>query len=228
MRPILQYIDLINIQVIESNEPLCVVQTVVPEITCIYEKPDMAKYLGEQFVLRDGTVKRLKLAAKDLRGRNPNYRLRLTYGYRHPDIQRVYLEKRKREVIERFPDLTKQELIAKTHLLTASPDVAGHPTGGAIDITITDPNEILDMGGRIADFSNACIETFAPGLTDEQTANRALLRDILMQQEFAPFDGEWWHFSYGDREWAAYYGKPNAIYDQIAYGNKKKSRFPSD
>jgi D-alanyl-D-alanine dipeptidase len=34
---------------------------------------------------------------------------------------------------------------------------------------------------------------------------------------FAPFDGEWWHFSYGDKEWAAYYNKPNAVYEQIDF-----------
>ncbi|MDR3125675.1 MAG: hypothetical protein LBU20_01195 [Candidatus Nomurabacteria bacterium] len=27
----------------------------------------------------------------------------------------------------------------------------------------------------------------------------------MMSQGFAPYDGEWWHFSYGDREWAAWY-----------------------
>jgi D-alanyl-D-alanine dipeptidase len=41
---------------------------------------------------------------------------------------------------------------------------------------------------------------------------------------FAPFDGEWWHFSYGDREWAYFYKKKNALYGQIKVGrlgNKK-------
>ncbi len=32
--------------------------------------------------------------------------------------------------------------------------------------------------------------------------------------EFAPFWGEWWHYSFGDCEWATYYEKPNAIYSQ--------------
>jgi D-alanyl-D-alanine dipeptidase len=36
-----------------------------------------------------------------------------------------------------------------------------------------------------------------------------------MRQGLAPFDGEWWHFSYGDREWAKYYEEEAAaIYDQ--------------
>jgi D-alanyl-D-alanine dipeptidase len=32
---------------------------------------------------------------------------------------------------------------------------------------------------------------------------------------FAPFYGEWWHFSYGDREWAAVYGEPAALYGPL-------------
>ena len=42
-----------------------------------------------------------------------------------------------------------------------------------------------------------------------------LLRKIMMQVGFAPYDAEWWHFSYGDREWAFYCKKPYALYDQI-------------
>ena len=68
-------------------------------------------------------------------------------------------------------------------------------------------------GCKIADFSSNLIKTYAEGLTNEQIQNRALLRDLLLRQGFAPFEGEWWHFSYGDREWAAYYNKDNAIYD---------------
>lgn len=221
MRPILQYIDLTNIRVIESNEPMVIVQILAPEMVCEYEKMDMTPYLGNQFALREGVVKRLKQAAADLSNRRPHCRLLLAYGYRHPDVQRSYFDERKKQVAQHNPLLSKEDLIAHTHLLTASPDVAGHPTGGAIDITIEGLNGSLNMGSRIADFSNEKIKTFAPGLTDEQVANRALLRDVLLLQGFAPFDGEWWHFSYGDREWAAYYNKPNAIYDQIIFKGKK-------
>ena len=123
--------------------------------------------------------------------------------------------------MEQNPRLTKDELRSKTHLLTASPDIAGHPTGGAIDITIAFDGKDADMGSGIADFTSDKIETYTEGLSDEQRANRALLRDVLMGAGFAPFDGEWWHFSYGDREWAAYYHQPNALYDQIIYEHKK-------
>ena len=60
---------------------------------------------------------------------------------------------------------------------------------------------------------------FAPGITEEQRENRLLLRRVMKEQDFAPFDGEWWHFSHGDREWAALSAAPLAKYQQIDIQN---------
>jgi D-alanyl-D-alanine dipeptidase len=49
-----------------------------------------------------------------------------------------------------------------------------------------------------------------------------LLRSVMLQAGFAPFDGEWWHFSYGDREWAYYYKKKYALYSQVSLSSLKK------
>jgi D-alanyl-D-alanine dipeptidase len=45
----------------------------------------------------------------------------------------------------------------------------------------------------------------------------------MLQEEFAPFDGEYRHFSYGDKERAYYYQKPYAIYNQIDTKKAKDS-----
>ena len=97
------------------------------------------------------------------------------------------------------------------------PEVAGHPTGGAVDIRIIDANgKPLDMGTDIHDFvKNSYVHT--PFISKEAWHNRQLLRLCMLTAGFAPYDGEWWHFSYGDREWARYYGKLDAIYDQIVF-----------
>ncbi len=42
-----------------------------------------------------------------------------------------------------------------------------------------------------------------------------LLRRAMAQAGFAPFNGEWWHFSYGDREWAAVWNAPFALYTHL-------------
>ena len=49
--------------------------------------------------------------------------------------------------------------------------------------------------------------------------NRMLLRAVMMSAGFAPFVGEWWHFSYGDKEWAKYVGNEVAPYDQLDFNS---------
>lgn len=125
-----------------------------------------------------------------------------------------------------YPSLSNEELDSLTHNFIAAPSVAGHPTGGAVDVTIVDSfgNE-LDMGTKIADFKNPeKIKTFAKGLSKEQKKNRLLLHNILVREGFAPFYGEWWHFSYGDREWACFYKKKKTLYSPIKFKIKKLSK----
>lgn len=218
-KPILQYTDLITVPVRDNGEPLLDVKNFLPEVVCEYQKQDMIPYVGDRFFLRKNVIERLQRAITDLKNERPDLRFKLVYTYRHPEIQTRYFEARKKQLQLSEPHLTENELRNRAHLLSASPDVAGHPTGGAIDVTLIDgQGKEVDMGTAIADFSQGKkIETFCP-LIDQQTQeNRLLLRTALMKQDFAPFDGEWWHFSYGDREWAKYYKKDCAIYDQIVY-----------
>ena len=94
--------------------------------------------------------------------------------------------------------------------------MAGHPTGEAIDLTITCDGKEVDMGGKIADFSvPELLPTYSQQITIEQSNWRIFLHDLMVAEGFAPFYGEWWHFSYGDREWAVFYEHPAAIYSPI-------------
>jgi D-alanyl-D-alanine dipeptidase len=59
--------------------------------------------------------------------------------------------------------------------------------------------------------------TFSPYISRQARDNRLLLRAAMTNAGFTPFDGEWWHFSYGDKEWAAYSGQPTAKYEQVEF-----------
>ncbi len=85
-----------------------------------------------------------------------------------------------------------------------------------IDVAIYDKLEkkFLDFGTELLDFSTEKCFTFSDEISDEAKKNRMLLRDIMMEVWFAPYDGEWWHFSYWDVEWACFYWEDNAIYGQ--------------
>ena len=103
------------------------------------------------------------------------------------------------------------------HEKIAVPLVSGHPTGGAVDTAIYDnkENKILNFGSEILDYSTTQCYYENENISKEAKENRELLRKSMMEEGFAPYDGEWWHFSYGDKEWAFYYNKKKALYNQV-------------
>jgi len=222
-RKIITYQELAAISEGENKEPLVDVRRYDPTIIAQYKKKDMLFYTGERIFVRDTVARKLARANRTLR-KIGKFRLEVVYGYRHPDVQKKYFEQRRAELRASRPSLTDEELDILTHNFIAIPSVAGHPTGGAIDVTIVDAvGDDLDFGTQIADFKNTeRIKTFAKALSNKQKKNRLLLHDILVREGFAPFYGEWWHFSYGDLEWACFYGKTKSIYSTIKFKVTRK------
>lgn len=181
-----------------------------------YNKDDMRKHTGDVIYVRDILARKLALVNQSL---PKGYRLKVVYGYRHPEVQQKYFMRMKKSVKKRYPDLTGDALKSYVHNFIAVPEVAGHPTGGAVDLTIIQKDgKELDMGTAIAEYIEPDkIKTFSDDLTPYQIKNRMLLHDLMVQQDFAPFYGEWWHFSYGDREWAIFYDRGRALYGSVDF-----------
>ncbi len=208
--------DLLKVTIIEKEEKMVNISKILTDCICLYEKNDMIPYLGSDLWIREEVAKKLDKISKKLKRERKDYKLKIVYGYRHPEVQEKYFTQRKITEKKLHPDLGERELIELTHKKVAFPEVAGHPTGGAIDLTITTPTGDLDMGTKIADFSDPeKIKTYTNSVSENQKANREILHDLMAEEEFAPFYEEWWHFSYGDREWAWFYDKADAIYDTI-------------
>ena len=169
----------------------------------------------EIFTLREGVVARLTSAASYL---PDGYKLGIGYGYRRLSVQQRIFEKVLAQIVLANVDVVSTDLLEMTHNFIAVPEVSGHPTGGAVDVTlVTIDGDQLDMGSPFLDITAEEVQMSWNDaiLNDLQLENRAMLLDEMFRAGFAPFAGEWWHYSYGDREWAAYYDKPNAIYRQI-------------
>ena len=216
LKKIVSYRELKEIVIKDCKEELLEVQKCLPEVLAKYQQSDMYAYTKNSFFLRKSCIKMLKKASDFLKKVLPNAKLLLVYAYRHPDVQQKYFCEQCDLMKQKYDFLEKEQLFEMVHQLIAVPKVAGHPTGGAIDLTIQVEGKTLDMGTKIADFSDSeKIKPFSKQITDVQQKNRLLLRSIMVQAGFAPFDGEWWHFSYGDKEWAGYYKKPYAIYEQV-------------
>lgn len=173
-------------------------------------------YTGDDIYVRSQLIPMLIQAQKELQAINPDYDLEIFCGYRPMDIQEENFAHIRKLVLEEDPTLEGDALKEKIHRFSAAPEVAGHPTGGAVDVQISTPHGALDMGTPIHSYSKDTY-TFSPFIHREAWHNRQILRACMVKAGFAPFDGEWWHFSYGDREWAAYYNKPNALFDQLRF-----------
>jgi D-alanyl-D-alanine dipeptidase len=165
--------------------------------------------------VRAGVFDRLRAAARALRARDPSLHLKVVSAHRMMARQRAAYAHYTEQFGRKHPHLDAEALAEFVHQHVAVPSVAGHPTGGAIDLTLANEAGEVDMGAAYGDFSNQLFHAFAEGLTEAQRANRALLREVMVGAGFAPFNGEWWHFSYGDAEWAAVWTQPTALFRQI-------------
>lgn len=214
--------DLVIINVNESSKELVYLPDMVnpniefriPKYLSISDNNNEIRNLF--FYGRKEIAEKLDEISKELLNINKDASLVVSNVYRHPKIQEENFKKVFNDIKAKFPLLSQDEQIEKTHLMIAYQKVAGHPTGGAIDLTIKIGDTLLDMGCEIGDFDK---EEYLPVknsyITKEQFENRLMLRKLMIRHEFAPFNGEWWHFSFGDREWAKIYNKEYAIYDVV-------------
>jgi len=81
-----------------------------------------------------------------------------------------------------------------------------HSFGMALDVTLADAaGRELDMGTGFDDLSERShpaleLSMLERGeITEQQVANRRLLRDAMFQAGFFGINSEWWHFDCGDR-----------------------------
>ena len=208
----LGYADLIGVPVQPVWERLVPIKT-SSSLTALPIDNDMQAYTGNLIFVRESVLAKLRQAASMLAKVNSELQLQVVYGYRALSVQEKLFLKYRKQFESTYSGKALDEA---THRLIAVPEIAGHPTGGAVDIQITNAGVPIDMGTNIWEFVKDSF-TFSPFIGQEAQDNRRLLRRIMMDAGFAPFDGEWWHFSYGDKEWTAYYKKPFAIYSQIEF-----------
>ena len=189
-KKILGYDDVAAFIAGDSHEPLVDVQHYDRSITTEYLKTDMLEITGHTVFVRDEVARRLAEVEKKLQ--QSGLHLKITYGYRHPDVQAKYFANRKKALAVEYAAMSDSELERYTHNFVAIPDIAGHPAGAAVDLTIvSDDGKDLDMGTKIADYSDAeKIRTFSGNLTTVQLENRMLLHDLMIKNGFAPFYGE--------------------------------------
>ena len=138
---------------------------------------------------------RLKEVSDELIGKG--YRLRIFDAYRPQKAVDHFMRWARDPSDTRmkayfYPGLDKKELIPGGYIAEHS----GHSRGSTVDLTLFDMRTQmdLDMGGPFDFFGELSHPDF-PGITEEQAANRMLLRNTMLRHGFMPLESEWWHFT---------------------------------
>ena len=91
-----------------------------------------------------------------------------------------------------YPKVPKSQLFNLGFIASKS----GHTRGSTVDLTIINvkTGKELDMGSPY-DFFGVESHPFHKNISKKQKENRMLLRKIMLENGFKPYDNEWWHFT---------------------------------
>jgi D-alanyl-D-alanine dipeptidase len=140
-------------------------------------------------------------------------------GHRDPRLQERYFNNYRERLEKLDRHLSDEDPYLLASRYVSPPRIAPHVSGAAIDLTLCDQegNE-LDMGTAVnatpEDSNGACY--FDAAVSVEARSNRTVMAKALEQVGLVNYPTEWWHWSYGDRDWAMATGASAAIYGPLA------------
>ncbi|MDQ5913898.1 MAG: zinc D-Ala-D-Ala dipeptidase [Patescibacteria group bacterium] len=163
--------------------------------------------------VRSSVVDKLKKAESDIPDR---WILIVRAGHRPVAIQRALFTMVRDELRKVHSSLKEAELTELTREYVADPSqkASPHCVGSAIDIEAVDSvsGQLIDFGSPMNEDSEIS-NLHSSLVSKDQYENRLKLLSLMLKVGFAPLQSEWWHYSYGDQNWAAFYSEPNSIYD---------------
>ncbi len=192
-----------SVKVEDCNEPLVALKT----------KQDIYYDEKQSLVARKSVVEKLERIADRLKKDHGVY-LHILELYRSAEKQQS-LRNRHIQILKKEKSHLTTEQIEAIVNKRVSAIGGGHQTGGAVDLCLCDSHgNMLDMGTRYDEF-NAQTPTRSKDVSPIAKRNRKTLLSYMKQEGFVNYPNEWWHFSYGDKMWAAYSNQRFAIYDIV-------------
>ncbi len=175
---------------------------------------------GRLAYLRSGIVDRL-VVAQCLLPRD--VRLLILAGYWPIAVQRRQLERAVGAIRRAYPDATEADVRRLAERRVAPPGLASHPTGAAVDLTLcayTGVPLLVDPGRPGNPTCAACDGNLPDDhdtgpVTEPEAAKRRLLGEALTAMGFVNCPTRWWHWSYGDPDWALTTRAPHARYGPV-------------
>lgn len=198
-----------NIEIRENNEKLKSLSEIK---SIILASPD-ACYVREAVWEK---IKNISLRLKD-----KGIGLHVSDGWRSSEKQKEYWDEEVRKIKREHPEIEDPEKIREIASRFVAPlEKGGHLTGGAVDVALYDlkTGKLLDMGYEEDDETPEKSYTDYPFLYATAKDNRQLLKSSFEKENFINIPTEWWHYSYGNAEWAVYKDEPYAFYGEVKGG----------
>lgn len=100
-----------------------------------------------------------------------------------------------RQKREFYPHVDKAELFSRGYIAEKS----GHSRGSTVDLTLISLADLapLDLGSPY-DLFDPISGPASAAVSASARAHRLLLRTVLIDQGFRPYEQEWWHFTFAD------------------------------
>ncbi len=176
--------------------------------------------------LRSGVISKLREARKNLNMTSgcEKWDIKIWDSFRTLRTQKLLYDDYWKELVKDHPDWSDEQLRKQVEVFVSPPSQnpklpAPHNTGGAIDLTLIDESgEDVEMGTAFDTFD---VRSYTDHFSDSKDdgggfhKNRMLLKKVLEEVGFANYHEEWWHFSYGDQEWARQRKQSMAIYGSV-------------
>lgn len=187
------------------------------------------KNAPKECFVRQEVFEMLKKAEENL---PDGYSLRILDTWRPLALQKELYEFYRQSIIDSFnlhslSQNEKEAFISKYIAIPSeNPDLPpAHTTGGAVDLTLIDENgNEFDMGTGFDDFSDkAETDYFEKREFDgtEVQKNRRILKSAMESVGFTNLPSEWWHYDFGNENWAKAKGL-KALYKGIFTQNEIK------
>lgn len=171
--------------------------------------------VSDEFRIREPVYNMLKEATKKLPA---GCHFMIFEAYRPLKKQESLWHQTYSTLEKKYPDLNKEQMQLLCENFVANPYDgigSGHQAACALDLTLCDAAGVeFDMGTKMQEM-NEKTKTLSPDVTQSQMKNRLTLKNALENVGFVNYPAEWWHFSYGDHQWAYLLGRKDAFFGPI-------------
>ncbi|WP_058532981.1 M15 family metallopeptidase [Legionella saoudiensis] len=211
-----------RIPICENYEPLIDIKD--QQEICYGPPPDNPLTKNDYTKMRISVYEKLCIAQKKLPS---NWKFKIYEALRSLKVQKILFDEQFIRLKKQKPYLSDEELFIQASQLISpicsyagTPLIPPHSTGGAVDLELIDTDgNLINLGMEIKDWykvdPDVC-KTNSKNISEEAFENRMILLEIMIDTGFINYPNEWWHFSYGDRLWAALTKQNEAFYGAIA------------